>query len=94
MHLRMFDQIIWFRCPPNSVTLSKTKKKGRDHKEAILSGIKQALDDYGAAYVFAFKNMRNQKFKEFREQLKSNSRFIWGNIDSFQSHFGVICDGC
>ncbi|KAG4948226.1 hypothetical protein JHK86_041465 [Glycine max] len=58
------------------VTLSKTKKKGRDHKETIVNGIKDAAEKYGCVYVFSFENMRNQKLKEFREQLKSNSRLF------------------
>ena len=57
-----------------AVTLSKTKKKGREHKEAIVNAIRQAAEDYSSAYVFSFENMRNLKFKEFRDQLKSTSR--------------------
>ncbi|XP_019702868.1 uncharacterized protein [Elaeis guineensis] len=55
------------------------KKKGREHKEAIVSAIKQALEDYSSIYVFTFENMRNPKFQEFREQLKSSSRFFLGS---------------
>lgn len=62
---------IWY-----AVTLSKTKKKGKEHKEAIVNAIKHALEDYSSAYVFTFENMRNLKFKEFREQLKSSSRYL------------------
>ncbi|KAG6538323.1 hypothetical protein ZIOFF_003438 [Zingiber officinale] len=57
------------------VTLSKMKKKGRENKEAIVNAIKEAVECYPFAYVFTFENMRNQKFKEFRDQLKSNSRY-------------------
>ncbi|WOL10969.1 mRNA turnover protein [Canna indica] len=62
-----------------TVTLSKTKKKGREHKEAIANAIKQAMEDHSSAYVFMFENMRNQRFKEVREQLKSNSRLFLGS---------------
>ncbi|KAM2375720.1 hypothetical protein ACFXTH_044444 [Malus domestica] len=48
-----------------AVTLSKTKKKGREHKETIVNTIRQAAEDYSSAYVFSFENMRNHKFKEF-----------------------------
>lgn len=58
----------------NAVTLSKTKKKGREHKEAIVNAIRQAVEDYSSIYVFKFENMRNLKFKEFREKMKSTSR--------------------
>ncbi|ONK61830.1 uncharacterized protein A4U43_C08F34030 [Asparagus officinalis] len=71
-----------------TVTLSKTKKKGRGHKEAILGAIKQAVHDYSSAYVFTFENMRNQKFKEFREQLKSSSRFFLGSNKVMQISLG------
>ncbi|KAM2375719.1 hypothetical protein ACFXTH_044444 [Malus domestica] len=77
-----------------AVTLSKTKKKGREHKETIVNTIRQAAEDYSSAYVFSFENMRNHKFKEFREQLKSNSRqvhfqdapFVLVVTDKFLSH--------
>ncbi|KAE9595100.1 hypothetical protein Lal_00041257 [Lupinus albus] len=70
------------------VTLSKTKKKGRDHKEAIVNSIKDASDKYNSVYVFSFENMRNQKLKEFREQLKSSSRFFLGSNKVMQVALG------
>lgn len=69
-----------------AVTLSKTKKKGREHKESIVNAIRQAAENYNAAYVFTFENMRNLKFKEFREQLKSTSRYLL-----FFSFFFLVC---
>ncbi|KAH7679754.1 mRNA turnover protein 4 [Dioscorea alata] len=70
------------------VTLSKTKKKGKAHKEAIVSSIKKALEDYSSVYVFTFENMRNQRFKEFREQMKSSSRFFLGANKVMQFSLG------
>ncbi|KAG0450259.1 hypothetical protein HPP92_026977 [Vanilla planifolia] len=70
------------------VTLSKTKRKGREHKELVVSSIRQALENYSSAYVFTFENMRNQKLKEFREQLKSNSRFFLGSNKVMQLAVG------
>ena len=58
----------------SAVTLSKTKKKGREHKETIVNAIREAAESYNSIYVFSFENMRNLKFKEFREQLKTTSR--------------------
>jgi Ribosomal protein L10 len=58
----------------NTVTLSKTKKKGREAKESLVNSIKKGLDDYKSAYVFTVENMRNQNFKNFRDQLK-HSRY-------------------
>ncbi|OIW13613.1 hypothetical protein TanjilG_07955 [Lupinus angustifolius] len=70
------------------VTLSKTKKKGRDHKEGIVNSIKDAAEEYNSVYVFSFENMRNQKLKEFRDQLKSNSRFFLGSNKVMQVALG------
>ncbi|KAL6964354.1 hypothetical protein U1Q18_035409 [Sarracenia purpurea var. burkii] len=71
-----------------TVTLSKTKKKGREHKETIVSSIREAVEKYNSAYVFTFENMRNLKFKEFREQLKSSSRFFLGSNKVMQVSLG------
>ncbi|GER24699.1 ribosomal protein L10 family protein [Striga asiatica] len=70
------------------VTLSKTKKKGREHKENVVSSIRDAAEKYESAYVFSFENMRNLKFKEFRERLKSSSRFFLGSNKVMQIALG------
>ncbi|XP_058191837.1 uncharacterized protein LOC131308827 [Rhododendron vialii] len=70
------------------VTLSKTKKKGREHKESIVNSIREAVEKYSSVYVFTFENMRNLKFKEFREQLKSSSRFFLGSNKVMQVSLG------
>lgn len=77
----------------SAVTLSKTKKKGREHKEAIVNAIKEAVEHYASAYVFTFENMRNQKFKEFRDQLKSSSRYsveIILVVETFMSFLVIL----
>uniref|UniRef100_A0A5B7BVW9 Ribosome assembly factor mrt4 n=1 Tax=Davidia involucrata TaxID=16924 RepID=A0A5B7BVW9_DAVIN len=71
-----------------SVTLSKTKKKGREHKESIVNSIREAVEKYSSVYVFTFENMRNLKFKEFREQLKLSSRFFLGSNKVMQISIG------
>ncbi|KAJ4766845.1 mRNA turnover protein 4 [Rhynchospora pubera] len=70
------------------VTLSKTKKKGRVAKESLVNAIKEALAHYKTAYVFTFENMKNQKFKDFREQLNSSSRFFLGSNKVMQVALG------
>ena len=57
-----------------TVTLSKTEKKGREHKETIVSAVRKSFDDFKDLYVFEFENMRNAKLKEFRDELKDTSR--------------------
>ncbi|XVF68101.1 hypothetical protein PTKIN_Ptkin10aG0176100 [Pterospermum kingtungense] len=70
------------------VSLSKTKKKGREHKETIVKAIKEAAENYNSIYVFSFENMRNLKFKEFREKLKPTSRFFLGSNKVMQVALG------
>ncbi|KAK6156914.1 hypothetical protein DH2020_011162 [Rehmannia glutinosa] len=70
------------------VTLSKTKKKGREHKENVVTSIRDAVEKYDSAYVFTFENMRNLKFKEFRDRLKSSSRFFLGSNKVMQVALG------
>ncbi|KAF5206571.1 Ribosome assembly factor mrt4 [Thalictrum thalictroides] len=71
-----------------SITLSKTKKKGREHKEVIVNSIREAVENYSSIYVFSYENMRNLKFKEFREQLKTSSRFFLGSNKVMQISLG------
>lgn len=71
-----------------AVTLSKTKKKGREHKETIVNSIRDSVEKYNSIYVFSFENMRNLKFKEFREQLRSSSRFFLGSNKVMQVSLG------
>ncbi|KAK2966627.1 hypothetical protein RJ640_002325 [Escallonia rubra] len=70
------------------VTLSKTKKKGREQKENIVNSIRNAVESYNSVYVFNFENMRNLKFKEFRDQLRSTSRFFLGSNKVMQVSLG------
>ncbi|MCD7461918.1 hypothetical protein HAX54_047375 [Datura stramonium] len=71
-----------------AVTLSKTKKKGKEHKENIVNSIRECAEKYSSVYVFSFENMRNLKFKEFRDQLKSSSRFFLGSNKVMQVALG------
>ncbi|CAJ2649135.1 mRNA turnover protein 4 homolog [Trifolium pratense] len=70
------------------VTLSKTTKKGRGHKELIVNAIRDAAENYNSVYVFSFENMRNQKLKEFRDQLQKSSRFFLGSNKVMQVALG------
>ncbi|XP_021749175.1 mRNA turnover protein 4 homolog [Chenopodium quinoa] len=71
-----------------AVTLSKTKKKGREHKEVIVNSIREAAEKFPSVYVFAFENMRNLKFKQFRDSIKSSGRFFLGSNKVMQIALG------
>ncbi|GJN13994.1 hypothetical protein PR202_gb00763 [Eleusine coracana subsp. coracana] len=65
------------RLEVTNVTLSKTKKKpGLERKGKVVAEIKDAIEHYASVWVFTFDNMRNQKLKDLREQLKSTSRIF------------------
>ncbi|CAN8291353.1 unnamed protein product [Cochlearia groenlandica] len=70
------------------VTLSKTRKKGREHKEGIINGIREAVEKYKSVYVFSFENMRNIKFKEFRQKFRHNGKFFLGSNKVMQVALG------
>lgn len=70
------------------MTLSKTKKKGKVQKESLVKSVRDCLDEYSSVYVFSFENMRNTKFKEFKEDLKSSSRFFLGSNKVLQIALG------
>ena len=53
-----------------------------------MNAIKEVSEKYSSVYVFSFENMRNQKFKKFREQLKSSSRFFLGSNKVMQVSLG------
>lgn len=68
------------------MTLSKTKKKDKEQKESLVKSVRDCLDQYTSLYIFSFENMRNIKFKEFKEKLKSSSRYF-----SFPLHLLLNC---
>lgn len=53
-----------------------------------MNAIKEAAEKYSSVYVFSFENMRNQKLKEFRDQLKASSRFFLGSNKVMQVALG------
>jgi len=81
-------------CSLDAVTLSKTKKKpGLERKGKVVAEIKDAIDKYSSVYVFTYDNMRNQKLKDLREQLKSSSRYGAHMSSAMLFHLSECCSG-
>jgi mRNA turnover protein 4 len=45
------------------VSLTKTKKKGREAKEELVDRIKEAVDKYKNCFIVSYENMRTGPFK-------------------------------
>lgn len=45
------------------VSLTKTKKKGREGKEELVDKIQDCCDQYKHAYIVSYENMRSTPFK-------------------------------
>jgi mRNA turnover protein 4 len=60
-----------------AVNLTKVKKKTREWKGALIDKVRKLCDDYPNVYVFKYRNMRNDRFKELREV-----RQTWEGKDS------------
>jgi mRNA turnover protein 4 len=59
------------------VHLTKTTKKGMGLKEKLVETVRDAIAEYSSIYLITVDNMRNNKFKELREEWK-DSRFFFG----------------
>lgn len=60
------------------VSLTKTKKKGRNAKEDLIETIKESLEEYKYQYVFSFENMRAGPFKGMSLALKADTKVFMG----------------
>lgn len=70
------------------VSLTKVKKKDRTWKEGLLQKIRQCLDTYPTVYVFKHYNMRNESFKQLRDELQESCRFVLGSTKLMQVALG------
>lgn len=59
------------------VHLSKTAKKGKVAKEKLMSQLTECLDVFSRLFVFSVENMRNDTFKQIRNDFRG-SRFFMG----------------
>eukprot|EP00126_Sphaerothecum_destruens_P012837 Sdes_comp21976_c0_seq1m20519 len=60
-----------------AVWLTKTKTKGRELKENLVSTIQNALEKYSYVYVVQVENMRNNTLKEVRDGFP-DCKFLFG----------------
>eukprot|EP01126_Amoeba_proteus_P063383 TRINITY_DN8737_c0_g1_i4.p1 TRINITY_DN8737_c0_g1~~TRINITY_DN8737_c0_g1_i4.p1 ORF type:complete len:222 (-),score=29.13 TRINITY_DN8737_c0_g1_i4:256-921(-) len=73
------------------VSLTKTKKKGKESKQELIKDIGQSLLKYNTIFVLYPQNQRNNRLKELRLQFRS-SRFYFGKNKvirkAFELHSG------
>ncbi|CAH0546873.1 unnamed protein product [Brassicogethes aeneus] len=69
------------------ISLTKTDKKGLALKQKIAEDVKNCVEKFNSVYVFTYKNIRNDKMKEIREQWKP-SKFFFGKIKILQIGLG------
>jgi len=58
-------------------SLTKTKKKGREGKDALVDDIREELEQYKHVFTFCVQNMRTQTMNHIREKYNT-SRFFMG----------------
>ncbi|KAK9471508.1 ribosomal protein L10-domain-containing protein [Dipodascopsis tothii] len=73
------------------VTLTKTAKKGRENKEALVDEIQSALETYQYVWVFSVDSMRNTFLKEVRSQWKE-SRIFFGRTKVMAKALGTTVE--
>ena len=61
------------------LSLTKTKKKGREAKEEMVETIQQAITNYKKAFVLSFENMRTGPFKKVQGLMRDSKFFIGKN---------------
>ncbi|KAI4470030.1 mrna turnover protein 4 mrto4 [Holotrichia oblita] len=59
------------------ISLTKTDKKGLAFKQKIVEDVRNCVEKYKSIYVFTYKNMRNEKMQDIRQEWKP-SRFFFG----------------
>lgn len=60
-----------------AVSLTKTNKKGKLLKQQIFEDIRNCATKYKRIFLISVENMRNNKLKDLRNELK-DSRFFFG----------------
>lgn len=61
------------------VSLTKTDRKGLEHKQKVIEEIQESVDKYPNIYIFSIDNNRNSTLKFIRNEWK-DSKFFFGKI--------------
>ncbi|KAG4306122.1 hypothetical protein PORY_000110 [Pneumocystis oryctolagi] len=70
------------------VSLTKTNKKGYEHKKKLFQEIRNYVDKYQYIWIFSVENMKNVHFKEVRNKWK-DSRFFIGRLRVIAKSLGI-----
>uniref|UniRef100_A0A224Z4T2 Ribosome assembly factor mrt4 n=1 Tax=Rhipicephalus zambeziensis TaxID=60191 RepID=A0A224Z4T2_9ACAR len=73
------------------VSLTRTKKKGLDHKRDLIQEVRDAFEKYDKVFVYSVSNMRNSKLKDVRQEWK-DSRFYFGKNKVMSVALGRFID--
>lgn len=72
----------------HAVNLTAVKAKRKELKQGLVESIRECVDKYSHIYVFAYDNMRTQKFKDVRS-MWADSRFFLGKNRVIQKALGA-----
>lgn len=70
------------------VSLTKTRKKGKEAKEALFALLQECLEIYSNIYLYSVDNMRNSRIKEIRQDWQDKGRFFMGKNKIIALAFG------
>lgn len=73
------------------VSLTRTKKKGLEHKRDLIQEVRDAFEKYNKVFVYSVSNMRNSKLKDVRQEWK-DSRFYFGKNKVMSVALGRFID--
>lgn len=74
------------------VSLTNVIKKGHELKNRCLTQIREYVDNFEHIFIFKYDNMRTEYLQKLREELKPESRFLFGKNKVFQIAFGKNSD--
>lgn len=64
------------------VSLTRTKKVGKDAKNAHIDSIRSALEEYDHVFVVRYDNMRSTKIREVRKDFRESKLYLGKNTIS------------